>query len=279
MSAILLALFLLPTAYFQLLIASVFALAAWEWADLSGLSSPLQRWGYAAVVALVTLLCADMADVIALFKLGIDVDLRDIVGLGGLWWALALLWVMSYPGSSALWGSTPVRLAMGLLVIIPAAIALMFALSLKNGQWMFLYIVGIVSCADIGAYFAGRKFGKAKLAPNVSPGKSWAGFYGGVVAVALFATMVAFTTSLSTLPPVKWVAITIIASLASVLGDLLESMIKRHRGVKDSSQLLPGHGGIMDRVDSVTAAAPVFILLFVLMGGHSLNAQLQSLFQ
>ncbi|NRB40544.1 MAG: phosphatidate cytidylyltransferase, partial [Pseudomonadales bacterium] len=257
----------LPLAYFQLLMVLVFAVAAWEWADLSGFSAAVQRWAYASVLALLVVVLSDAAGITHFIHLSFmpSIAMRDIAGLGGAWWALALLWVMSYPASSSLWGATPTRLLMGIVVIVPAAVALLYVLGQAQGQWLFLYMVGIVATADIGAYFAGRKFGKAKLAPKVSPGKSWAGFYGGVVAVAVYATVIALTTSLPSLPVISWVVITVMASLASVLGDLVESMVKRHRGAKDSSQLLPGHGGFMDRVDSMTAAAPVFVLLLVLL--------------
>lgn len=261
------ALFLLPAMYFNVLIFAVFGLAAWEWANLSGITHGFSRCIYALIVLLVA---GVLGAAVGLLPLAMsffpDLNVRDVAGLGGLWWAVALLWVMSYPASSAIWGSTFVRSIMGFMVLVPSMVALLFALSLNNGAWLFLYVVGIVVFADVGAYFSGKKFGKSKLAPAVSPGKSWAGFWGGCLAVCLFSAVIAYVFPFSkVISPVSWIVITVIASLASVLGDLLESMVKRHRGIKDSSQLLPGHGGVMDRVDSVTAAAPVFILLFILL--------------
>ena len=128
-------------------------------------------------------------------------------------------------------------------------------------------IAGVVAAADIGGYFAGRKFGKRKLAPAVSPGKTWEGFSGGLIANLLLGSLIAYLTGSNI---GLLLAIVVPTSLFSVLGDLLESMVKRHAGVKDSGVILPGHGGILDRVDSITAAAPVFALA-VLASGWTLG--------
>jgi phosphatidate cytidylyltransferase len=128
-------------------------------------------------------------------------------------------------------------------------------------------LVALVAIADIGAYFFGRRFGKAKLAPAVSPGKSWAGFWGGLAcSVSFMAALWYFWPGGMPVGLPAMLVLAAITSLASVLGDLLESMVKRHRGIKDSSQLLPGHGGVMDRVDSLTAASPVFALGLMSVG-------------
>lgn len=258
---ILLALVFLPFIGFSLLLIAVFSVAAWEWADLSGFAG-LWRYLYALALAAVML---TLAWYCGLFH-GVNIDcLRDIFGVAGIGWAIALLWVMSYPGSAALWGSRFMRATIGLVVLVPSALALIYLTSLDNGKWYFVYMVLIVAAADIGAYFSGRAFGKRKLAPHVSPGKSWAGFFGGLLSTALLAVITSSFFSIADLGMLQLLLVTLFAGLASVLGDLLESMVKRHRGIKDSSQLLPGHGGIMDRIDSVTAAAPVFALLLILL--------------
>ena len=153
---------------------------------------------------------------------------------------------------------------MGLLVLVPTAVACIYIRIQPQGAWLILMVVAVVACADIGAYFSGRAFGKHKLAPAVSPGKSWEGFWGGLGCSMLLALVVAHATNGDN----WWIllALVIPTSLASVLGDLVESMIKRHRGLKDSSHILPGHGGLMDRLDSLTAAAPVFALGLMLSG-------------
>ena len=162
---------------------------------------------------------------------------------------------------------------MGLFVLLPAWVGLNH---LRTGAFQFgdtannllviLYVFLLVWVADIGAYFAGRAFGKAKLAPRVSPGKSWAGVWGGLVAVGLLALVASLLVAASAQQTLLLILASLFTGLVSVLGDLLESMLKRFRGIKDSSQLLPGHGGIMDRIDSLTAAIPVFALIITLLG-------------
>ncbi|MBL4827597.1 MAG: phosphatidate cytidylyltransferase [Spongiibacteraceae bacterium] len=128
-----------------------------------------------------------------------------------------------------------------------------------------MILIVLVASADIGAFFVGRAWGKAKLAPSVSPGKSWAGFWGGLVCSTVLATLIWLWLPIH-VALFKVLAIAAITSLASVLGDLLESMVKRERGVKDSGVVLPGHGGMMDRLDSLSAASPVFTLCLILTG-------------
>jgi phosphatidate cytidylyltransferase len=258
------ALFYLPIALFCVFIALVVLVGAWEWANLAGWSATWQRFGYVAVIALVMILVAAYLGLWSRNDGGDVEAYRSFILLGCGWWALALLLVQGYPSSAILWGSTAVRLLMGVMVLIPTWIALVFVRAQPEGAWLVLLIVAVVACADIGGYFAGRRWGKHKLKPAVSPGKTWEGFIGGVVANLVLALVLWLVTA-NTL--VILVALILPTSLFSVLGDLLESMVKRHRGIKDSSALLPGHGGVLDRVDSLTAAAPVFALALMASGG------------
>jgi phosphatidate cytidylyltransferase len=132
-----------------------------------------------------------------------------------------------------------------------------------SGAVWLLFVLLLVWTADIGAYFAGRRWGKRKLAPRVSPGKSWEGVYGGLAATTLLAMLFALWQPLGPMGGVALVVITAVVTLTSVLGDLFESMLKRYRNIKDSSQLLPGHGGVLDRIDSLTAAIPIFALFYL----------------
>lgn len=254
------ALFKLPLPLFSAFIATIVLIAAWEWANLSGLSKIWQRSAYVGLIASVL---AFSAFVTHNFD-GHDDDVsKAILMVGCLWWAVALLWVQSYPGSAVLWGSRWFKAIMGMAVLIPTWLAFSYLRAQSSGAWLILIVVLIVACADIGAYFSGKALGKHKLAPAVSPGKSWEGFWGGMVSCVLLAVAIAYLANVSL---ITTLAIIIPAGLASVLGDLLESMVKRQRGIKDSSRLLPGHGGVLDRVDSLTAAAPVFALAMSLSG-------------
>ncbi len=227
---------------------------------MSGFEQQLGRIGYAAVIAVI------------LYGL-LDVPAAAVLWLALVWWFVCFLLVRSYPAGSERWGSVPGRALMGVFVLVPAWVGLNH---LRAGGFQFgnadnnllviLYVFCVVWVADIGAYFAGRAFGKAKLAPRVSPGKSWAGVWGGLAAVGAFAVIVSFLASASAVETILLVVASLITGLVSVLGDLLESMLKRFRGIKDSSGLLPGHGGIMDRIDSLTAAIPVFALIITQLG-------------
>jgi phosphatidate cytidylyltransferase len=158
------------------------------------------------------------------------------------------------------------RLIMGYLMLVPAWIAVMFLLSVSLGPTILICLVAIVAVADVGAYFAGRFLGKHKLAPSVSPGKTWEGFWGGFFASTAFGVLVWWLrpVELSHLNLSAVLAITLTTSLASVVGDLMVSMVKRESGYKDSGNLLPGHGGVLDRLDSICGAAPIFALGYML---------------
>lgn len=254
------ALFKLPLPLFSAFIATIVLIAAWEWANLSGLSKIWQRSAYVGLIATILGLSAFVTHN---FDGHNDDVSKAILMAGCLWWAVALLWVQSYPGSAVLWGSRWFKAVMGMAVLVPTWLAFSYLRAQSSGAWLILIVVLIVACADIGAYFSGKALGKHKLAPAVSPGKSWEGFWGGMVSCVLLAVAIAILADVSLLTTL---AIIIPAGLASVLGDLLESMVKRQRGIKDSSRLLPGHGGVLDRVDSLTAAAPVFALAMSLSG-------------
>lgn len=241
----------------------VCTVAGWEWANFAHITHPVLRILYAVAIAVVIGCLVYVTNLVTDQTLILPV--RDILGAGCMWWAIALLWVMSYPASSIYWQYPFMKMLMGIFVLVPSAIALIYLVSLPAGIWLFLYVVGIVVTADVGGYVFGRWLGKSKLAPLVSPGKSWAGFWGGLLSTLFYAAIVGSQYAVAGLSFWSLLTVTGFAALASVLGDLLESMLKRERGIKDSSQLLPGHGGFMDRIDSITAAAPVFTLLVLLL--------------
>jgi phosphatidate cytidylyltransferase len=175
--------------------------------------------------------------------------------------AVAPFRVLTYPRTSGQWSSGACKLVIGLLILLPAWQGLVYIKHMALGNWLIMAVMVLVWGADIGAYFSGRAFGKRKLAPAVSPGKSWEGVYGGLVLTLVITAVVGVVRDWS----VKQILLALIAAavvvLISVVGDLTESMFKRQAGIKDSSNLLPGHGGVLDRIDSLTAAIPVFAVL------------------
>lgn len=261
------ALFGLPAGYFSFFVGAVLLIGAWEWANLSGFPAIWQRFVYSFLLLILL--------VVAALYLGFEGEaspqlnnsaIRDLLVVGCGWWALALLLVQSYPSSSVLWGHKVLRLVMGVMVLIPTWVALVYVRQQINGAWLVLLLMLIVAVADSGGYFAGRRFGKHKLAPAVSPGKTWEGFAGGFVANCLLALILSQMLDVSLL---LMLVLIVPTSLISVLGDLLESMVKRHAGAKDSGSILPGHGGILDRVDGITAGAPVFALALLASGAFT----------
>jgi len=259
----LVALFALPTYGFIALITAVLAYAAWEWSHLAGLTSRAGRGLYLfAVIAIAAALGV---------YLGFEQDIlltekpRFLLLIACIWWAIAVLWVQSFPSSAILWGRRWLCLLMGVFVLLPMWLAFAGLMSLAEGPQLVLAVVLLVALADIGGYFVGRAIGRTKLAPKVSPGKTWEGLLGGQLAIVLVVGTTASFLDLDAARAGLWLGLAMVTGLASVLGDLLESMVKRHRGVKDSGTILPGHGGVLDRIDGLTAALPVFSLILSLL--------------
>jgi phosphatidate cytidylyltransferase len=243
--ALLVVLFALPPVVTTQLVALVVLGGAWEWAAF--LKSPRRNLRFAYML-LVGLGCF-----VAWQYTGTPAALSWLLGAAALWWLVALGWVMFAPERGG-----PVAAAVaGLLVLIPAGVALQRLRFEDNGAWLLLFALLVVMAADIGAYFAGHRFGRTKLAPQVSPGKTWEGVFGGCAASMLVAAVGA---SLLGWPVVPLLLLAIVAAAFSVVGDLTESLMKRHSGLKDSGHLFPGHGGVLDRFDSLSAGIPVFVL-------------------
>lgn len=264
------AILLLPTPWLAALAAVLFMIGLWEWFDLAEIEDTLSR---------TVLLVANLALVVALVwasrsSVGYTLVLFQLVSvIGVVWWLVALLWLGRYDFASDHDTNARVfKLAAGALSMIPAWCALAWIhASQPNGHRWLLTALAIVWAADSGAYFVGRKFGGRffvgrKLAPRVSPNKTIEGLLGGVVAGILVGVLFALFAGAnpSQLPAVALVALA--AVLFSVIGDLFESLLKRHVGVKDSGNLIPGHGGILDRIDGVLAALPVFALGKAVLG-------------
>lgn len=243
--AIVLGVLLLPTPGAAAVLALLFIAGAWEWAGLARLPTA-GRAAYTAVfVALV------LSAPLWLEQRALIVGIL-LVAMG--FWLVALAAVVTYPRRLPL----PAVAAVGPIVLLPPWVALVVLHDVPvYGPWLVMTVIGLVWAADTGAFFAGRTFGRHKLAPAVSPGKTWEGVGGGVVFAAVVAGVAG---GLLELPVGRLVAIGVVTALVSVVGDLTASIAKRNIGVKDTGRLLPGHGGMLDRIDSLTAAAPVFVL-------------------
>lgn len=254
--------FYLPVPEFMVFIGAIVTLGAWEWANLSGVTDKLGRVAYAGLIAGL---------LVGLHLFDLEQE-ADILYVALAWWVLAFVLVITHPKLISIWGNSIMRLIMGVVILVPMWIGFVQIKSYPFSDYLILFVMFMVWGADVGAYFAGRTFGKRKLAPNVSPGKTWEGVYGGMATTLLIAVGAGFYLQNKTyldLSVEQWVtlfAITLIVTAVSVVGDLVESMVKRHRGIKDSSNLLPGHGGVMDRIDSMTAALPVFALCLSVVG-------------
>ncbi|MEM9757966.1 MAG: phosphatidate cytidylyltransferase [Pseudomonadota bacterium] len=259
------AVYFLPLPVLAAAFAAVVALGAWEWGPLAGLESAFSRSLYAIVI---------VAGAAGLYvKAGFGGELsreqvQPVLGLAGLWWCFALLWVKSFPASAMFWRHPVMRALMGALILLPAWFAAVYLLHVEQRGAAVVVFVLLVAASDIGAYFTGRAIGRHALSPQVSPAKTWEGFWGGVLcagaaASALWAFLPGRFDHLSF---VAVLCVALATAFASVLGDLTVSMVKRLSGVKDTGSLLPGHGGILDRLDSLCAAAPTFALGLLLVG-------------
>jgi phosphatidate cytidylyltransferase len=246
----LLGVFGLPFSGFVYLMDAVILVAAWEWANLSGYQATKERWTYVLVAGVLVAIAH-------YYQPSISSDL--VLQLAVLFWCLALYAVMRYPVIPG-WGSRFARALIGFVVLLPCWFAFVSMKAADDGDLLILLLFLLVWGADVGAYFAGKRFGRTKLAADVSPGKTREGLYGGLLACLLIAVSYALILGYELPQLILLMVLAFITGLISVLGDLFESMLKRHRGIKDSSQLLPGHGGVLDRIDSLTAAAPLFVL-------------------
>ena len=251
----------LDTLPLALLLGGVILLGGWEWAAMAGLATLLGRVGF--VAALLALLAAAA-------YLGLHGDTLWLLlpALGG--WLLAAAWVVTYQRSAGRRPGIPGVVALRLIgpaVLVPPWLALVAVHgSGEQGPWLMLFLLLLIWTADSGAYFAGRRFGRRKLARHVSPGKSVEGVLGALLLGGLFTLACGAAFGYAGPGLIAFVLLGLATVLVSVLGDLFESLIKRYRAVKDSGGLLPGHGGVLDRVDSLTAAAPFFAVGLAWLG-------------
>ncbi|MDC0535078.1 phosphatidate cytidylyltransferase [Francisellaceae bacterium] len=236
--------------YFKLFSGLIVLLIAWEWANLSSLKEPVSKLIYVVLIG-ITVYASTF------------VPLFHLLWLSIIWWIVALILVLSYKKPFFLTVPAWLRYLMGFMVIVPAWAAVV-ELDSKDIV-LLLFVILIVSAGDTGAYFAGKYLGKHKLAPIVSPKKTIEGLFGGLVSGGIVAVVFAAIMQVMSLQVYIIVFICAVLVVAvSVVGDLFESMVKREAGVKDSGNILPGHGGILDRTDSLLAALPLFALFNII---------------
>ncbi len=251
--------------YFGLALALVFIPALLEWSGFMGLQSFSGKCLY--LLLFYSLLC------VTGFALGVSPSaaaihenlVTAIMIASFAFWLFAFYAVLRYPRAVTLWQGRMRIGLMGLFCMLPTWVGLLQLKYLADSGYLVLALIALVSIVDIGAFFVGSAWGNKKLAPELSPKKSWAGFWGGMVScvslsVLLIGLLHFYLQPLSGGQLLFLFVIALVVASISVIGDLYESMLKRHQGVKDSGSSLPGHGGILDRVDSLMAATPVFVL-------------------
>lgn len=233
----------------ELLISAVYGLfllaGAWEWAAFCRFGG-FARLAYMAVAVAVALVCRQWLWSAPAFA--------QLMTLATLWWCAAFFLLLKSPQRVPAW----LAALAGVMALVPTWLALVrMGTTWPRGFEWSVFVLALPVMMDTGGFFVGRGFGRRKLAPRISPGKTWEGLFGGVVLAAAFAAAGAWWFALQ---PWPFIALCLAAGLLSVVGDLTESLLKRTQGMKDSGRLFPGHGGVLDRIDSVMAATPLMVL-------------------
>lgn len=243
------AIYLLPTQSFAMAaLLFIVGVGTWEWAGLTGIAEGMSR-----------MLAPLPAVIIAYLLWLLHWPLLPVLLVSIVVWGVLIWLLLRYQPGTQLYTDQPYILrSVSLLILVPAWYALVH-LHGEHYGYVF-YVIALVAVADIGAYFSGKRFGKTKLAPSLSPGKTREGVYGGLVLTLLWAIFGALISEHYGFDGVLFVLFSMLAVVMSVLGDLFESLVKREAGAKDSGTLLPGHGGVLDRIDGLLAALPIFTL-------------------
>ena len=269
------AIFYLPIIYFAALLLIIIGIGAWEWGPFMGFDTITRRIGF---VTTTIVLIVGIWGSVSLSNLWVNSEqihsyALTILWLAVAWWIFSAFLMFSYPNTSIFWSKhRSVRGIFGWLTLVPTWLAFMvirtndYQTDSYHGAQLLMFLLLMVWSADIGAYFVGKAVGKNKLMPNVSPGKTFEGFIGGIISACILVSIAAYQLSWGQEQVIIALLVTVLITTVSVLGDLNESMFKRQAGIKDSGSILPGHGGILDRIDSLTATAPVFALCYVLFG-------------
>jgi phosphatidate cytidylyltransferase len=243
----------LDNSGFALAMLLVVLMCAWEWTRFIPVHRVLSRAAYLGSVTLMIAIVWHFA--------GQQYFVNGVLWIALGWWLFALFWISRPALITAGAAASVLKSTAGWLLIASCWLALVVLHGrAENGSYWVLFVLSLTWVADSGAYFAGRQWGDRKLAPQVSPGKTWAGVYGALAACGLYALLAGWFFNLAAKDLPGFLLVCLITVLFSIAGDLFESLMKRQQGMKDSGHLIPGHGGILDRVDSLLAAAPIFLL-------------------
>jgi len=260
-----------PPLYFVGAVSLVLLIALLEWTNLAGWHKPLHRLTFISLFILA--LSVSVVFVGSPVGETVNVPVLAMLNLAAIiYWLICFRWIRLFPGCTAEWDRPGVMVLMGIVSLLPVWWALIWLRMLDENGLLVFVVIALVSISDIGAYFSGRTWGtgRARLAGELSPNKSWVGFWGGMVSCVTLAAVLLSVLHISFQPVVGWLWPLLLLAAAllatfSVLGDLFISMLKRQRGIKDCGRILPGHGGVLDRVDSLLPAAPVFVLGVILL--------------
>lgn len=250
---------LLPPIGFALLVGALSLFALWEWTRLAGLRDRRFR---------ACLLALTLALFVVLWIYRSTPVFWLTIAIGCVWWFIALAWLKRFTfAASPTRENTAIKLIAGGLAVIPAWAAIVYINSgAIYGAWWSLFALALSWSADTFAYLAGSRWGRRKLAPNISPGKTFAGVYGAFAGTAVVAIICGWLLGVAPMKLPLFVMLALVCVAFSIVGDLFESLIKRHAGVKDSGALFPGHGGVFDRLDSAFAVLPIFAVGKALLG-------------
>ncbi len=273
-------LFAANIGWFTIGLSIIFTLAGWEWSRLMGLVHPAARFAYVIFLQLLMIVILRLVPGLELWP-GAPMPLQlshwfnirylpmAIILVGVLWWMINFICLLigrhNWLQGDKLIG---LRAIAGLVILLPSWIALISLRAVDilqlplQGSWLLLFVLLQIWAADIGAFFTGKTLGKTPLAPKVSPKKTWEGVIGGLVLAMVVALTTAEYFGLEYLTILQLVLISLAITAFSIIGDLTESIYKRQQNLKDSSKLLPGHGGILDRIDSITSALPIFAAIY-----------------
>jgi phosphatidate cytidylyltransferase len=238
----------------------IVSIGAWEWTKFAEVKRLTFRICYVAIVVVV---------------LSVSYFIKEepwsifVTYLGALWWLIAFASIVAVEKNFyTITKSTLITLFIGLLVLVPAwqSIILIHGRAAGDGPMLLIFLLLLIWTADVSAYFSGRKWGNKKLSPTISPGKTWQGAIGGIIACFFLALIFGIKTQVHVYDIIIFLTLTSLTVMVSIIGDLFESLMKRRVNLKDSGNLLPGHGGVLDRIDSLCAAAPFYLTTMLLTG-------------